>query len=198
MALVDASGPLLGVILDPQRDDLYAATVAVRPRSTGEPVHASDKEHAERLRGQPGGDRARRPGPRATDHALDPHPSAHGLRGAGAGVRGQRAVRRLRPERRPVAVGRGGRRPDRGARRGHRQRPARRPVVGPAAARAATISIVAARPPQHAALLELLAAVGTQVRPAGPEPSGRRCAGRWRTWPACARWRPRPADPRPR
>ena len=43
MALVDASGPLLGVILDPQRDDLYA------PRGgpatlNGEPVHASEKE----------------------------------------------------------------------------------------------------------------------------------------------------------
>ena len=34
MALVDADGPLLGVILDPQRDDLYARRAAARPPST--------------------------------------------------------------------------------------------------------------------------------------------------------------------
>ena len=44
MALVDADGPLLGVILDPQRDDLYAATHDGPATLNGEPVRASTKE----------------------------------------------------------------------------------------------------------------------------------------------------------
>ncbi|HEY8178502.1 MAG TPA: inositol monophosphatase family protein, partial [Candidatus Limnocylindria bacterium] len=44
MALVDADGPLLGVVLDPLRDDLYAATRGGPATLNGEPVRASEKE----------------------------------------------------------------------------------------------------------------------------------------------------------
>ena len=167
IALVDADGPLLGVVLDPLRDDLYAATRGGPATLNGEPVRAIGEGAAGRLRGQPGGDRARRAWPRATDRPLDPDPPAHGSAAlALAYVANARfdafvqngglslwdvAAAGLIAERAGATVSdlHGG------------------PWWDPTA-RGATISIVAAPPPHHAALLELLAAVGTQVRARRP------------------------------
>ena len=167
MALVDASGPLLGVILDPQRDDLYAATRGGPATLNGEPVHASQKEQlgdyvvslAVIGRGGLGRERRiarsirihRRMGSAALAFAyvangrFDAFVQNGGLSlwdVAAAGLIAERAGA-------TVSDLHGG------------------PWWDPQR-RGATISIVAAPPPHHAALLELLAAVGTQVRARRP------------------------------
>ena len=167
MALVDASGPMLGVILDPQRDDLYAATRGGPATLNGEPVHASEKEQLSDCvvslavigRGGLGRERRitrsirihRRMGSAALALAyvangrFDAFVQNGGLSlwdVAAAGLIAERAGA-------TVSDLHGG------------------PWWDPQK-RGATISIVAAPPPHHAALLELLAAVGTQVRARRP------------------------------
>jgi myo-inositol-1(or 4)-monophosphatase len=44
VALVGADGPIVGVVLDPLRDDWYAATIDGPATLNGEPVKASDKD----------------------------------------------------------------------------------------------------------------------------------------------------------
>jgi myo-inositol-1(or 4)-monophosphatase len=167
MGLVDADGPLLGVILDPQRDDLYAATRDGPATLNGEPVHASEKEKlgdyvvslAVIGRGGLGRERRiarsirihRRMGSAALSLAyvangrFDAFVQNGGLSAwdvAAAGLIAERAGA-------TVSDLHGG------------------PWWDPER-RAATISIVAAPPPHHAALLALLASIGTQVRARRP------------------------------
>ena len=167
MALVDADGPLLGVILDPQRDDLYAATRDGPATLNGEPVRASTKEQ------------------------LSDYVVSLAVIGRGGLGRERRITRSIRIHRRMgsaalalayVANGRfdafvqnGGLSLWDVAAAGLIAERAGATVSdlhgGPwwdPLRRGATISIVAAPPPHHAALLELLAAVGTQVRARRP------------------------------
>lgn len=167
MALVDADGPLLGIILDPQRDDLYAATRGGPATLNGEPVRASTKEQ------------------------LSDYVVSLAVIGRGGLGRERRIARSIRIHRRMgsaalalayVANGRfdafvqnGGLSLWDVAAAGLIAERAGATVSdlygGPwwdPLRRGATISIVAAPPPHHAALLELLAAVGTQVRARRP------------------------------
>ena len=137
IGLVVDDRPSVGVIFDPARDDLYTATADGPATLDGGPIERLDQGDALRLRRQPGRHRARRAHAGAADRAADPDPSAHGQRRAVAGVRGERSIRRLHPERRSVAVGRGGGGADRGARRGGRHDLERRAVVELVGARAA-------------------------------------------------------------
>ena len=130
MALVDADGPLLGVILDPLRDDLYAATRGGPATLNGEPVRASEKEQlgdyvvSLAVIGRGGLGRERR---------IARSIRIHRRMGAAAlalAYVANGALRRLRPERRALPVGRGRRRPDRRACGRNGQRPARWSVVG--------------------------------------------------------------------
>ena len=151
-------GTGVGVILDPLRDDCTPRPRTARPRSTASRC-GPPQGGAERLRGQPGGHRARWARPRAADR------TAIRIRGAWGAPRWRwptspTGVSSVRPERRAVAVGRGRGRADRraggatvsdlhggpwwdrsaAARRQHRRRPApapRRPAraAGRAAAR---------------------------------------------------------------
>ncbi|HEX6475551.1 MAG TPA: inositol monophosphatase family protein [Candidatus Limnocylindria bacterium] len=167
MALVDESGPLLGVVLDPQRDDLYAATRDGPATLNGEPVRASEKEE------------------------LKDYVVSLAVIGRGGLGRERRIARAIRIHRRMgsaalafayVANGRfdafvqnGGLSHWDVAAAGLIAEMAGATVTdlygGPwwdTQRRGATISIVAAPPPHHAALLEMLAAVGTQVRARRP------------------------------
>ena len=167
MALVDADGPLLGVILDPQRDDLYAATRGGPATLNGEPVRASEKEQlgdyvvslAVIGRGGLGRERRiarsirihRRMGSAALALAYVANARFDAFVQNGGLSLWDVAAAGLIAERAGATVSdlHGG------------------PWWDPTA-RGATISIVAAPPPHHAALLELLAAVGTQVRARRP------------------------------
>ncbi|HEY8178892.1 MAG TPA: inositol monophosphatase family protein [Candidatus Limnocylindria bacterium] len=167
MALVDADGPLLGVILDPQRDDLYAATRGAPAALNGEPVRASEKEQlgdyvvslAVIGRGGLGRERRiagsirihRRMGSAALALAYVANARFDAFVQNGGLSLWDVAAAGLIAERAGATVSdlHGG------------------PWWDPQA-RGATISIVAAPPPHHAALLELLAAVGTQVRARRP------------------------------
>jgi myo-inositol-1(or 4)-monophosphatase len=167
MALVDADGPLLGVILDPLRDDLYAATRGGPATLNGEPVRASEKEHlgdyvvslAVIGRGGLGRERRiarsirihRRMGSAALALAYVANARFDAFVQNGGLSLWDVAAAGLIAERAGATVSdlHGG------------------PWWDPTA-RGATISIVTAPPPHHAALLELLAAVGTQVRARRP------------------------------
>jgi myo-inositol-1(or 4)-monophosphatase len=167
MALVDGQGPLLGVILDPQRDDLYAATRDGPAFLNGKPIRASHKQQLSDYvvslavigRGGLGRERRiarsirihRRMGSAALAFAyvangrFDAFVQNGGLSlwdVAAAGLIAERAGA-------TVSDLHGG------------------PWWDPTR-RGATISIVAAPSPHHAALLELLASVGTQVRARRP------------------------------
>ena len=115
IGLVVDDRPAVGVVLDPARDDLYSATADGAARLGDEPIRASTKEALSdyvvslAVIGSGGLMRERRIAP------THPHPSAHGERRAGAGLCRERSVRRVRPERRPVAVGRRRRRAHRRA-----------------------------------------------------------------------------------
>jgi myo-inositol-1(or 4)-monophosphatase len=167
MALVDADGPLLGVVLDPLRDDLYAATRGGPATLNGEPVRASEKEQlgdyvvslAVIGRGGLGRERRiarsirihRRMGSAALALAYVANARFDAFVQNGGLSLWDVAAAGLIAERAGATVSdlHGG------------------PWWDPTA-RGATISIVAAPPPHHAALLELLAAVGTQVRARRP------------------------------
>jgi myo-inositol-1(or 4)-monophosphatase len=167
MALVDADGPLLGVILDPQRGDVYAATRGGPATLNGEPVRASEKEQlgdyvvslAVIGRGGLGRERRiarsirihRRMGSAALALAYVANARFDAFVQNGGLSLWDVAAAGLIAERAGATVSdlHGG------------------PWWDPTA-RGATISIVAAPPPHHAALLELLAAVGTQVRARRP------------------------------
>jgi myo-inositol-1(or 4)-monophosphatase len=167
MALVDGDGPLLGVILDPLRDDLYAATRGGAATLNGQPVRASEKE-------------------KLSDYVV-----SMAVIGRGGLGRERRIARSIRTHRRMgsaalalayVANGRfdafvqnGGLSLWDVAAAGLIAERAGATLSdlhgGPwwdPQRRGATISLVAAPPPQHAALLELLASVGTQVRARRP------------------------------
>jgi myo-inositol-1(or 4)-monophosphatase len=167
MGLVDADGPLVGVVLDPQRDDLYAATRDGPATLNGEAVHASEKEK------------------------LGDYVVSLAVIGRGGLGRERRIARSIRIHRRMgsaalalayVANGRfdafiqnGGLSLWDVAAGGLIAERAGATVSdlhgGPwwdPLRRAATISLVAAPPPHHAALLELLASIGTQVRTRRP------------------------------
>jgi myo-inositol-1(or 4)-monophosphatase len=167
MALVDADGPLLGVVLDPLRDDLYAATRGGPATLNGEPVRASEKEQlgdyvvslAVIGRGGLGRERRiarsirihRRMGSAALALAYVANARFDAFVQNGGLSLWDVAAAGLIAERAGATVSdlHGG------------------PWWDPTA-RGATISIMAAPPPHHAALLELLAAVGTQVRARRP------------------------------
>jgi myo-inositol-1(or 4)-monophosphatase len=167
MALVDASGPLVAVVLDPQRDDLYAAKRDGPATLNGERVRASEKEE------------------------LKDYVVSLAVIGRGGLGRERRIARAIRIHRRMgsaalafayVANGRfdafvqnGGLSHWDVAAAGLIAERAGATVTdlygGPwwdTQRRGATISIVAAPPPHHAALLEMLAAAGTQVRARRP------------------------------
>jgi len=167
MALVDADGPLLGVILDPQRDDLYAATRGGQATLNGEPVNASDKEQ------------------------LSDYVVSLAVIGRGGLGRERRIARSIRIHRRMgsaalalayVANGRFDAFVQNGGlslwdvaaagliaeRAGATVSDLHGGAWWDPQRRGATISIVAAPPPHHAELLGLLAAVGTQVRARRP------------------------------
>jgi myo-inositol-1(or 4)-monophosphatase len=167
MALVDASGPLLGLILDPQRDDLYAASRGGPATLNGEPVRASEKEQLSDYvvslavigRGGLGRERRiarairihRRMGSAALALAYTANGRFDAFVQNGGLSLWDVAAAGLIAERSGATVSdlHGG------------------PWWDPQR-RAATISIVAAPSPHHAALLELLAAIGTQVRARRP------------------------------
>jgi myo-inositol-1(or 4)-monophosphatase len=167
MALVDADGPLLGVVLDPLRDDLYAATRGGPATLNGEPVRASEKEQlgdyvvslAVIGRGGLGRERRiarsirihRRMGSAALALAYVANARFDAFVQNGGLSLWDVAAAGLIAERAGATVSdlHGG------------------PWWDPTS-RGATISIVTAPPPHHAALLELLAAVGTQVRARRP------------------------------
>ncbi len=161
IGLVVDDVPTVGVIFDPARNDLYSATVDGPAMLDGEPITASVEGGALRLRREPGGHRSRRPGARAADRAVDPHPSAHGQCRPCPRVRGERSLRRLHPERRALAVGRGRRGAHRGALRGRRDR-CRGDAWWNPKLRGPRTSVVAAPSAQHRALLELLASLKTR------------------------------------
>ena len=147
----------VGVVFDPTRGDLYEAVVGGGARRNGEPVaplpRATWPSAWPRSSCRKFGWRARaRAVTRATQVNRGP-----GQLGPGAGARGRRPLRRLRPGRRPVGLGRGRGRPRRGRGRRHRDRPGRRPVAGHGAPdRQGRRGRRRAAP--HAELLRLLAA----------------------------------------
>jgi myo-inositol-1(or 4)-monophosphatase len=167
MALVDADGPLLGVVLDPQRDDLYAATRGGPATLNGEPIHASDKDQLSDYvvslavigRGGLGRERKiarairihRRMGSAALAFAYVANGRFDAFIQNGGLSLWDVAAAGLIAERAGAAVSdlHGG------------------PWWDPTR-RGATISIVAAPLPHHAALLQLLASIGTQVRARRP------------------------------
>ena len=118
-----------GVVLDPTRDELFAATVDGPATLDGEPIDAIRQGQAVRLRRADGalGPIGRLAG--AGRPQADPDLALDGLVGAGAGLRRERPVRRVHPAGRDVELGRRRGRPDRGASRGDRDRDGRRPVV---------------------------------------------------------------------
>jgi myo-inositol-1(or 4)-monophosphatase len=167
MALVDADGPLLGVILDPQRDDLYAATRGGPATLNGEPIRASEKEQL-------------------TDYVV-----SLAVIGRGGLGRERRIARSIRIHRRMGSAALAlayvaNARFDAFVQNGGLSLwdVAAAGLIAECAGatvsdlhggawwdplrRGATISIVAAPPPHHVALLELLAAAGTQVRTRRP------------------------------
>jgi myo-inositol-1(or 4)-monophosphatase len=167
MALVDADGPMLGVVFDPQRDDLYAATRDGPATMNGEPVRASEKEELKDYvvslavigRGGLGRERRiargirihRRMGSAALAFAYVANARFDAFVQNGGLSLWDVAAAGLIAERAGATVSdlHGG------------------PWWDPTR-RGATISIVAAPPPHHAGLLELLAAAGTQVRARRP------------------------------
>jgi myo-inositol-1(or 4)-monophosphatase len=167
MALVDADGPLLGVVLDPQRDDLYAATRGGTATLNGEPVRSSEKE------------------------GLGDYVVSLAVIGRGGLGRERRIAQSIRIHRRMgsaalalayVANGRFDAFVQNGGlslwdvaaagliaeRAGATVSDLHGGAWWDPLRRGARISIVAAPSPHHAALLELLAAVGTQVRARRP------------------------------
>ena len=112
--------PSVGVVLDPTRDELFAAAADGPATLNGEPITASDKDKLSdfvvqmALSGrsvvEPG-----EGGPQA-----DPDLALDGLVGARPGLRRERPVRRVHPAERDVDLGRRRGRPDRRAGRARR------------------------------------------------------------------------------
>jgi myo-inositol-1(or 4)-monophosphatase len=167
MALVTADGPLLGVIFDPSRDDLYAAARGGPATLNGAPVRASAKEQLSDFvvslavigRGGLGRERRiaravrihRRMGSAALALAYVANGRFDAFVQNGGLSLWDVAAAGLIAERAGVTIS-----DLHGSPWWDTER------------RGATISIVAAPSPHHAALLELLASVGTQVRARRP------------------------------
>ena len=156
--------------------------------------HRLDEGSPLRLRRQPGRHRSWRAGARATDRAADPDPSAHGQRRARARLRRQRTLRRVRPERRPVAVGRRRRRAHRRAVAG-RSSPTSTAGRGgnPATARPAHQRRGGPSGPARGAARAARARKDDGPDPALSAPRHRR--GRAPASRGSSRWRPRPRTP---
>ena len=129
IGLVVDGVPTVGVILDPTRDDVFAATVDGPATLDGRPVRTSDKDKLSDFVISMALNGRTAPTPRPQRAQGDPHLALDGLGRARARVRRQRPVRRVHPAGRAVRLGRRGGRADRRAGRGHGHLADRRPVV---------------------------------------------------------------------
>ena len=131
IGLVVDGVPVVGVVLDPTRDEAFSAAADGPAFAQRAPVPCLGQGQAVRLRDLDVAQRPDRRQPCPQRAQGDPHLALDGLGRAGAGIRRERPVRRLRPAGRAVGLGRRGRRSHRRAGRGDGHRDGRRPVVRP-------------------------------------------------------------------